>query len=176
MSVVPDELIQRIDEQVRDSVRVLTDQVRAALNESGIRHARKLVEDSPDLLDNALGHLLAAKEKEEAAQDAYDKALLAAEWELDGRFDYAGNKTYLVTGDDRKAMTADERARWKAAEALKLPDVATARALLKAAQHDVAVAANDLKVAEKRVGAARTICEAAIAELNAFSHTLKDGR
>lgn len=176
MTAVDTELIQRIEEQVAQAYRVRNDQVRAALNEAGIRRARGVLADAPDILANALGNLRDAQDRERRAREALDAATVAAEWDLDSRFVVEGNKTWLVDHDDgsRRAMTADERKTWKQAEVRKQPEVATAAAALRAAEQEVAARRDDVTLAEKRLGVARADLEAAVAELNALALTLKE--
>lgn len=163
------ELAERVSTEVKEAMRMpALDACRAALQEVGIRRARAAVTSAPDLIAAARDALRAAQETEREAKKRLADAVLNAEWELDGRFVVEGNKTYLVDGDERRAMTADDRAKWKAAEARKDPAVAAAETAVSAAEHDVAAARDAVDNAERRFSAAKADLQAAIAELNAL--------
>lgn len=159
------------------------------LGKAGLPNARRILGDSLGKLAECQRELLACQEGERAAKEALEAALVAAEWELDGRFVAEGNKTYLLCefckgdpiGPDgqwcpkcprgsagRKAMTADERAKWKATEARKLPEVSAMAAALRRAEHETAVARNALTLAETTLKVRRADLDAAIAHLGAL--------
>ena len=147
--------------------------VRAALNEAGVVKARHALADALDALAAAQKTKREADNDERLHQENVAKAVAAAEWELDGRFVVEGNKTYLtLDGDNRKAMTADERKRYKADEALKDPQVRQATSALRDAEHRTAEARDALAVADKRLSVARADLDAAVAVLNALTLAL----
>lgn len=163
-------LVEEINKQVKEAVRLpALDAVRSVANESGIRRARTLLRDAPDLLDAAKRQLRSMQMAQRGAKELYDDALLDAEWELDGRFVVEGNKTYLVDGDTKKAMTADERREWKAQQAKRLPAVAQARTALDLAEEATARARDEVDLAEARLMAAKHDLSAAVAELQVLA-------
>lgn len=139
--------------------------VRTALNEAGIYAARNDLADALKALADAQGSKRSADSLERTARDELDKAMVSADWELDGRFTSSGNKTLL---DGEKAMTADERKAWKAREALKDPAVAKAASHLRQMEYGTAVARDALVLADKRLAACRAGLDAAIAILEAL--------
>lgn len=188
-----EELAERAEAAVADAMRIPPlDLCRSLLNEAGLPKARQVLRDGLGWLAAKQRDLRVAQEEERDAKAALDAALVASEWELDGWFVAEGNKTFLVTAacndpaaheagvdstlgieghtcvPERKAMTADERAKWKATEARKTPEVAAAAARLRSAEHDVAGCRDALVIAEKSLGAARADLDGAIAHLSAL--------
>lgn len=194
------EIADRVEAEVREAMRMpALDAARALLNEVGIRSARRSLADAPDRLAEAQNAFREAQNREAAARESYQQALVEAEWELDGRFHSEGNRVYLRLlcdacggnglwgdppsdglegrkcdacdglGTTRKQMTADERKAYKASEAAKQPAVVEAGAHLRRAEMDTAAARDAVSVAEKRLSAAKYEVQAAIAELNALS-------
>lgn len=159
-----------------------SDAVRAAMNDAGIVRARQRVNDALDILDKSQIDYRKAQEAEREAKEAFETALAEAEWELDGRFVTEGNKTFLVTpsptfpdiedATERKAMTADERAKWKSLEARKLPAVAKAASGLRKAEATTADRRDAITIADKTLSAARADLDAAIAVLTAWTAVL----
>lgn len=163
----------------------LLEAARELLNETEItRHHRQLADaagelvDAPAVVEKAKQILAEEKVKAAAARDQYEQVLLEAEWELDARFLSEGNKTYLVTHHDhevaggllledrepavweaRKAMTADERDRWKRHHATKTGPVTQARQRVDAADLAVTHAALRVGAEEDRWQALRAIAE-----------------
>lgn len=162
---------QRIAAEVTDAVRMpRLDAVRAALQEVGIRRARAAVPGALERIAAAQGDLRGALDAEREAKDRLAAEVLAVEWELDGRFVVEANKHWLI-GDDGvkdRTMTADERAKWKAAEAARQPTVVAATAALRNAEHGTAAARDALSLAERHFSAAKADLTASIAELQAF--------
>lgn len=191
------ELAEHVEREVHEAMRMPTlDAMRALLNESGIRRARVALAEAPDRLATAQTTYREAQAAEALAKEAHAGALLEAEWDLDGRFQTDGNKTYLrITcegcegivipgagdkcgacdgiGSTRKQMTADERKAWKASESAKAAGVVTLAAELYRAQENTAAARDAVNVAEKRLSASKYEVQAAIAELNALSIALQ---
>jgi hypothetical protein len=167
-----DALADQVDAEVVGARRQLVEMARAAANESGIRQARHALAEGPHMLAEAQARYRAAQDAETAAKEAHDAELVAADWELDGRFTVEGNKTYLVQGEEKRAMTVDDRKAWKANEARKLPAVAEARRRLREAEQATAAARDGLTIAEKQLTVRRIDLEAAIAELNALAAVL----
>lgn len=171
------ELANKVDAAVHDALKVPgTDAVRAALNEAGIYRARQRVNDAIDIFDRSQRDYRKAQEAERDAKEAADSALAEAEWELDGRFEVRANKHYLVEADKpedaQRSMTADERAKWKAVEARKLPVVAKALAEVRKAEATTADRRDAVTIADKTLSAARADLDAAIAVLQAWTAVL----
>ena len=167
---------------------------KAALNEAGIVRSRKNLSDALDKFSNEQITVRAKQELERTAKDAYETAMAEAEWELDSRFVVDGNKTYLVTDEDemvdtaaagdgepklvptgnkvRKAMTADERSKWKSLAARKHSAVKAAYSALRKAEAETATARDALALADKRISACRADVEAATAVVNVFAHAI----
>lgn len=152
---------------------------RAAMNEAGIVRARRRLPEAHDVFATAQIELRAKQELERNAKEACEAAAADAEWQLDDRFVTEGNKTFLVTAgatpDDeptRKAMTADERAKWKQQEARKLPAVRKAADALRKAEAETGAARDAKDLAERSIGACRTDLEAAIAIVGLFAHAI----
>ena len=159
-----EDLGNKVDEAVRRVAEPpLLVEARAMLNEAGIVKARAYLRDMPDVLEAAQADFRKAQEAERLAREAYDQALSEAEWELDSRFVVEGNKTYLVDGEERRSMTADERAKWKATEAKKLPSVKSAATALYAAEQHTAAMRDAVAATERRFSAAKHDLEASIA-------------
>lgn len=175
MSVTEDlsELADKVEGAVRDAIKIPgTDAVRMALNDAGIVRARTLLESRLVELEATQTDYRKAQTAERDAKEALASAESEAEWELDGRFVSEGNKTFLVTGEDRKAMTADERAKWKSIEARKVPAVAKAAEVLRKAEALTADRRDAVTIADKSLSAARADLDAAIATLNAWTAVL----
>lgn len=149
------------------------EEARAALNEAGIVAARRRVFDGLDRIEAAQARVRAARQLEQLRAEAVDQAMAAAEWGLDSRFVKEGAKTFLVDGDERRAMTADERKQWKQAEARKDPAVVDARALYAGAELELATCKDELVVAEKAFSAARGDLDAAIATVTTLAASIK---
>jgi hypothetical protein len=167
---------------------------KAALNEAGIVRSRKNLSDALDKFSNEQITVRAKQELERTAKDAYETAIAEAEWELDSRFVVEGNKTLLITDEDelvdqadeetgeitpvpsgkkvRKAMTADERSKWKSLEARKHSAVKAAYSVLRRAEAETATARDALALADKRISACRADVEAATAVVNVFAHAI----
>lgn len=149
------------------------EEARAALNEAGMLKARARVDAALARIEDAQTSLRAAQELAGIHKAQLDQALAEAEWTLDDRFVVEGNKTFLVTGEERKAMTADERAKWKALEARKTIAVSDAAAFAAGADSEVAFCRDALAVAEKAFQAARADLDAAIATVGLFAASIK---
>lgn len=165
------QLADRISAEVADAIRLpRLEAVRQALNETGIRRARVAVLAAPQRIAEAAADLRNAQEAERDAKRRLDDEILAAEWELDGRFVRESNRTYLVDPktDERRQMTADEVRTWKAAEAAKQPAVEAAATAVRTAEHATAAARDALATAERHFSAARADLTAAVAELTAL--------
>lgn len=154
------------------------DEARAALNEAGMNRARQRLVDA--LGNIAIQQGLVREQAEVVGQlrDAYDQALFAAEWALDARFVAEGNKVFLVTQlrdgvDERRPMTADERARWKTVEARQDPGVVAAGRALRDAESAYAATKDAVGVAEKAFSAARADLDAAIATVGILAASIK---
>lgn len=161
-----DELADAVDKTVRSVTRTpLLVEARAACREAGIAKARADLIGALDILRHAQDAKRKTEAAERAAKEAHDDALGEAEWELDGRFVQDGNKTFLVDGDDRRQVLADEKAAWKRREARKLPAVARAAKVLAEATEADARARDDVIHAERRFAAARSELTAAVAVL-----------
>lgn len=166
------QLADRITAEVADAIRLpRLEAVRAALNETGIRRARAAVTAAPTVIASAAADLRNAQEAERDAKDRLAAEVLAAEWELDGRFVRESNRTYLIDPehpDERRQMTADEVRTWKAAEAAKQPAVEAATAAVRTAEHATAATRDALATAERHFSAAKADLTAAVAELSAL--------
>lgn len=167
---------------------------KAALNEAGIVRSRRNLGDALDKFGNEQITVRAKQELERTAKDAYESAIAEAEWELDSRFVVEGNKTYLLTDEDelvdqadaetgeitqvpsgkkvRKAMTADERAKWKSLEARRHTAVKAAYSALRKAEGETAAARDALALADKRISACRADLEAATAVVGVFASAI----
>lgn len=160
---------RKVADEIADAIRIpRLEAIRQALQEVGIRRAREAVKAAPLRIAEAATALTNAIETERQARKRVDDEILAHEWDLDGRFVHEGNKWFLVDGDERRQMTADERARWKAAEAARSGGVMAATEALHAAEHATAEARNALNVAEKHFSACKYDLTAAVAELGAL--------
>lgn len=169
------ELANRIDDANRKALAVpALDAARTAANESGIRRARQALGEAPAALKKAQDAFREAQAAEREAGEAYHQAEAEAAWEIDGRFVTEGNKTWLtVEGEERRAMTADQRKAYTAAEVRKLPAVRKAEQALREAEEARMAAADAITLAEKTFTACRLEVEAAISELNALSTALR---
>lgn len=168
---------------------------RAAMNEAGIMRARRQLFEAHDAFTNAQTTKRGAYEAERAAKEAHETALSEAEWELDGRFVKEGNTTYLVdpcsgcqgkreteagavcpdckgSGEQRRAMTADERKAWKSIAARKTDAVKAAASALRKAENATATARDEIDAAEKRCAACRIDLEASTAIVNVFARAI----
>ena len=113
------------------------EEARAALNEAGMNRARQRLVDALAGVEKAQGLLREQQEVAAQCKDRLDQVTAEAEWGLDDNFVVEGAKTFLVDGETRKAMTADERKTWKAQAARKHPDVADAAAACRRADADL---------------------------------------
>lgn len=164
------EVVETIEAEVKEALRLpALDAIRSIANEAGIRRARTMLRDAPDIVEAAKRDLRNAQNVERDARESYDTALLEAEWELDGRFVTEGNKTYLVDGEERRAMTADERKAWKAEQAKRAGSVAAAAKALREAEAATARARDAVDTAENRLTAAKHDLTAAVAELQVLA-------
>lgn len=189
------EVAEHIDREVREALRMpALDAVRAILNESRIRAARRNLAEAPDRLAEAQAAYRAAQGAEALAKESYTTALIEAEWALDGQIHSEGNKRYrwvtceclndadfaqvegmkdcpVCKGDGkyRQFMLADDVKAWKAAESAKVPEVVLVAGELRRAEENTAAARDAVLVAEKRLSACRADLEAAVAELNALA-------
>lgn len=167
------ELAGRVDQALADTVRLPTlDDARAACNEVGIHDARRNLAGSLDLIADAQTAKRGADDELKLLTEAVDAAVLEAEWELDGQFVTEANKTFLVVGDDRRQMTADERKAWKQAHALKHPTVAAALAARRAGESRANEARDALALAERRFSACKANLAAAVAQLETLRAAL----
>lgn len=152
---------------------------RGAMNDAGIARSRRNLSEALDKFSNEQITVRAKQEAERTAKDAYEDALAMAEWELDNRFVTEGNKTFLlIAGEseadepDRKAMTADERAKWKTLEARKDTAVKSAYSALRKAESETATARDALALADKRISACRADLEAATAVVGVYASAI----
>lgn len=149
------------------------DEARAALNEAGMLKARQRLHDA---LDNIVERQAMVREQQVVVQrlgDLLDQAIAAAEWELDARFVTEGAKTFLVDGDERRQMTADQRKDWKKLEALRQPEVSAAHKAHREAQFDLDACKDAAIVADKAFAAARADLDAAIATVGVLAASIK---
>ncbi|MCA1841754.1 MAG: hypothetical protein LC792_00930 [Actinobacteria bacterium] len=169
-----EELADRLCEVVEQATRPpLLVEARALCTEAGVIRARNTLRDAPVQLAHAQEVYRQAQESERQAKEAHQAAVVEAEWDLDGRFVTEANRTFLTDADgNRKSMTADKRAKWKATEAARQPEVRAAADALRRAEHSTAAARDALAVAEKSFSAARADLDAAIATLNCLSLAL----
>lgn len=195
----PADLAASIRRAVRDAIYPSLDEARKLIGEAGVDDARVELRRALDALDAAQAEHREAKAAERAAAESHDQAVLDAEWALDGRFVTEGRTTYLVsqctvrhwpagdgtapecpecsdTGEVRKAMTADERKAWKAAEARKTPEVATAAEFLRRAVDRTLAARDAVNTAERRINACQHDLDATVAALHALAAGLAAGR
>ena len=187
------ELADHIDAEVRDALRIpALDACRAIAQEAGIRRARRALAEAPDRLAEAQAAYREAQAVEAAAKERYGQALLEAEWSVAGQVYSDGNKKYrwvpcgehkggeptpLCTecngsGRLRLFMLADEIAKWKAAEAARVPAVVAASLDLREAEETTATARDAVGIADRRFSAAKYDLTAAVAELNALAMSL----
>lgn len=174
MSVSVEELAYHADAALAALTQRRTfEEARAALNEAGMLRARQRLVDALATIEAAQAKVRAAQELAALRKTALDQALAEAEWELDGRFVSEGNKTFLVVGDERKQMTADERKTWKQTEARKLGTVVHAAATHAGAESNLNASRDALTHAELAFRAARADLDAAIATVSLFAQSLK---
>lgn len=136
--------------------------VRAALNEAGVVRARHALGAALDALAQAQTAKRDADTVERDAKADLDRALVAADWELEPP----------DVNDKGAKLLAADKAAWKKAEAQKQPAVAAASTALRAAEHDTAVARDAVVMADKRLSACRADLDAAVATLNALAIAL----
>lgn len=140
-------------------------------NGADIVGARNALPQAIDNYETALAAKRAADTDVRAIKEQADDALADADWELDGCFETAGNKTALARNADGtpveppRAMTADQRAAWKKVAARKLPAVADTAQRLRKAENEAATAGDTVRVAEARLSAAKYTLNAAVAML-----------
>lgn len=170
------ELRAKVDAAIAASFRLpVLDEARAACNEAGIHAARRSLAAALDALDDAQTAKRQADAELAAAVDAEQSARAEAEWDLDGRFVVEANKTYLVDGDARRQMTADERRAWKQQEADRLPAVAETKRRRQAAEERAAEARDRITAADRRFSAAKAELQAAVAVLETLRTALTTG-
>lgn len=148
------------------------EEARAALNEAGMLRARARIGEALQRIEDTQATLRAAHEVAGIRKNQLEQALVEAEWELDYLFVADGNKTYLVVGDERRAMTADERAKWKTLEARKDEAVRDMSVVAAGADSEVAFCRDALAVAEKGFVAARIDLDAAICTVQLFAASI----
>jgi hypothetical protein len=160
---------ERITAEIAEAVRMpRLEAIRQALNETGIRRARAAVTAAPIRIAEAAEALRNAQEAEREAKQRVADEVLNAEWAAEGALIQEGSKWFLVDGETRRPMLAEDRARWKAAEAAKQPAVMAATEKARTASHAVAVARDALATEERRFSAAKADLSGAIAELHAL--------
>lgn len=174
MSVTAEELAEKAEDLARAfSARRTFEEARAALNEAGMLRARHRVDDTLDAIPVAQAKVRGAAEGVAQQRANFEQVLLEAEWELDSRFVVEGNKTFLVDGDDRRQMTADERKTWKQAEARKHKSVRISADALRAAEQNLAEAKDALSFAELAFRAARADLDAAISTVGVLAASIR---
>lgn len=78
-----------------------------------------------------------------------------ADWQLGERFVVEGNKTWLITGDEKRAMTADKQKEWLKREIDKIPSVFAALTAHRQALTAAEAARDACVIAEKKVSACK---------------------
>jgi hypothetical protein len=208
-----EELAERADAEVRAfSMRPLLDTARGLLNETKVHEKRDqlakaiaAVKDAPDVVKNARERLLEQQDRLKVANEAWEQALVEAEWALDARIMREGNKTYIVTqyrnredvpegveaevmciGNNdalvaRRQVTADEAKDWKRRTAAT--HLNPQHQAVTSAEHAVALAKIDVDHAEDlwhaaryRLDAARTDAELAVASVACLARSLTTDR
>lgn len=164
------DLGSRIEAEVRRVRKAALDEARGWANDIGIRDARESVPRALDAFHAAQLAYRTAQAAEQAAQDAYDKAVSEAEWMLGDSFVVESNKTYLVIANGesepvKRQMTADEKRAWITNEALRQPGVPALAGELRKAKDATATARDEITHSELRVKAASGDRDAAAAEL-----------
>lgn len=166
------QLADRVRHEIDEAVRMpRLEAVRSALNEVGIRDARTALKAAPLRIAEKAEALRNSLDAERQVKERLAAELLAADWDLDARFIHEGNRWFLLdetAPEGRRQMTADERAKWKAAEAAKADGVVAVAAALRAAEHRTAEARDALSVAERHFSACKYDLTAAVAELGAL--------
>lgn len=174
MSVTEDLAEQAHELAAKFTERRTFEEARAALNEAGMLRARQRLADALAAIETAQQAVRETADVAKRLNGAVDVFANEVEWELDARFVTEGAKTYLLmANDERKAMTADERAKWKASEARKHESVRNARRLASEADMENAAAKDALALAEKAFSAARHDLDAAIATVQILAASLK---
>lgn len=172
-----DALVARAEELAdRARKRPSWDEARAALTEAGVQRGMAAQITALDILDAAKRQLRAAQTEQRGAKETYDDALTDAEWEADDHFVTEGSKTYLVDGDNRKPMLADDVRKWKTQRAKKSPAVAAARKALDAADEAVAAARDEVDLAEARLSVSKHDLVARVAILQHFTYAIPKER
>lgn len=158
-----DELAEKAEELASAFTERRTfDEARALLQEAGMNRARQSLADALARIAEAQSKLRAAQELAAIRKRQVDEAIAEAEWALDSKFVREGTKTFLVIdGKERKAMTADERVKWKQTEARKQPAVADAAAYAAGADSEVGACRDALDHARLAFSAAKHDLEAA---------------
>lgn len=173
----PDPLGELVDQMQRVLAKaatpVLVRSAREAAQEAGVSRARTYLGDALDLYDGALQAKRAAYAAMRDAERRYDDAVAEAAYVLDGRFESSGNKTFLIDGEQRVPMTADERKAWKDRHARKDPEVRKVEAEYRKAEADYERCTDELHLAERRFTAARIDLEAAVAHLSVLEVALR---
>lgn len=166
------QLNQRITDAAASAQSHALETWRRWANGAGIVPARDALPLAIDAYETALAAKRAADNEVRAVKEQADDALADADWELDGCFETAGNKTLLVYDpvteaavEPQRPMTADQRTAWKKTMARRLPAVTQAVALLRKAENEQAAAVDAVRVADARIAAAKYTLQAATAML-----------
>ena len=174
----------------------VTDYERKRLNDAwriaeraGVQQIIRQLLDTVAEYERVVGEEQTAREAVRVAEEAHAGAVANTEWLLDGRFETAGNKTYLVTDEDelapvehedgvhmeptgrkvRRAMTADERTAWKRREAGRDPEVAETARHLAAAESRLAEIRAQITIANTRISALKHALDGSVAVLQALT-------
>jgi hypothetical protein len=202
-----EELAERADAEVRAfSMRPLLDTARGLLNETKVHEKRDqlakaiaAVKDAPDVVKNARERLLEQQDRLKVANEAWEQALVEAEWALDARIMREGNKTYIVTQyrnredvpegveaevmciGNNDALVARRQVTWKRRTAAT--HLNPQHQAVTSAEHAVALAKIDVDHAEDlwhaaryRLDAARTDAELAVASVACLARSLTTDR
>lgn len=174
-----------------------------------LERARKAVRDAPDIIRARREALQSQQDRLRQTVDAFEQAVAQAEWALDARFvAESATKVFLITRhrvepgqepndawtfiedaagasvyEERRQMTADERATWKKRTALAAREVQPAKQAKDSAEQAVAMARVDVefaddqwKAARAELDAARTDADLAIAQLACLARALGGDR
>jgi hypothetical protein len=127
----------------------------------------------------AIDEALSAKRHSDAAlvdaRNAYDDALAVAEIVAARGVVTEGNKTYVVEGDERRPVTADEKRAWIARQAAKNDDVRHAASALRSAELAAAEARDRIVVAERAFSATKYALQASVALADLLGHAFTAG-
>ncbi len=137
---------------------------------------------TPATLDAAILAYEAAQKAHRVAKAAWDEAkavhddaLAMTEYDLGSSIVKEASKTFIVTGDDRRQVTADEAKDWVKREAAKDPEVITAAKALRAAETHKDETVDGLALADRRISAAKHNVDAAIALARLLTTTFEGG-